>query len=171
MHVVVKIIVVGKSVHCLILRTNILMAFTKASGCMTLPRDITMLSVILKVQVKYEVWPSHFVLTFLLSEFDCNDRIKPKDCVVEKYLVGQKDAPGGTCPRGTHKFGEHCCCMDGCCWADCSWGYQGSSPPDSCLSAIPNARWVKNPKKNGYIAVRNRPWSPQQTSSKLVEKN
>merc|ERR1711982_320688 len=57
----------------------------------------------------------HAVSHFEGSEFDCNGRIKPKDCVVEKYLVGQKDAPGGTCPRGTHQFGEHCCCMDGCC--------------------------------------------------------
>ena len=86
------------------------MDFTKASGCMTLARDITMLSVIMKAQVKYvsTYEYQYHILTFFYSVLDCNDKIKPKDCVVETYLVGTNDAPGGTCPRGTHKWnGQH----------------------------------------------------------------
>lgn len=84
---------------------------------------------------------------------DCHGKIKPKSCLVETYLDGPKDV-GGSCPSPTHLFKnteDHCCCENGCCWSDCN----KKTPPKSCLNGVPNSRWVKNPKKDGFIAVRN----------------
>ena len=84
------------------------------------------------------------------SVLDCNDKIKPKECVVETFLVGQKDVDGN-CPSPTHKYGDHCCCENGCCWGNC----RKDNPPQSCLTGVPGSKWIKDNEKGYYVAVRN----------------
>ena len=84
------------------------------------------------------------------SIFDCNDKIKPMECVVQTFLVGQKDV-GGNCPSPTHKYNDQCCCENGCCWGNC----RKDNPPQSCLDGVPDSRWIKDNEKGYYVAVRN----------------
>ena len=84
------------------------------------------------------------------SVLDCNDKIKPKECVVEKFLVGPKDF-GGSCPSPAHKYGHSCCCEAACCWGNC----RKDNPPQSCLDGVPNSQWVYNTEKLRYQVVRN----------------
>ena len=86
----------------------------------------------------------------------CNGKIKPKSCLVETYLDGPKDV-GFSCPSPTYPYNDHCCCENGCCWKDC----KKKTPPQSCLNGVPNSQWVKNPKKDNWIAVRNKKGSNQ----------
>ena len=82
---------------------------------------------------------------------DCSGVLKPKSCVVETLLIGPKDV-GGNCPSPSYKWRNNCCCANGCCWKDCD----KKTPPQSCLNGVPNSQWVKNPKKDNWIAVRNK---------------
>ena len=81
---------------------------------------------------------------------DCGGKIKPKECVVETFLVGQKDVDGN-CPSPTHKYRDHCCCEGGCCWNQCP----KDKANQSCLQGVPSSQWVFNTEKLWYQAVRN----------------
>ena len=90
------------------------------------------------------------IILFYDSALDCSGALKPKGCIVETFLDGPKNV-GGSCPSPTHKYRNHCCCESGCCWEGCN----KKTPPQSCLNGVPNSQWVKNPKKDNFIAVRN----------------
>ena len=94
--------------------------------------------------------PGHFN-----SVSDCNEKIKPKVCLVETFLDGPKEV-GGTCPSTSHKYRNHCCCESGCCWEGC----KKKTPPRTCLNGVQNSQWVVNTTwfngdKLFYQAVRN----------------
>ena len=90
------------------------------------------------------------MILFYDPALDCSGELKPKGCIVETFLDGPKEV-GGSCPKPTHKYNTHCCCENGCCWEGCN----KKTPPKSCLDGVPNSQWVKNPKKDNFIAVRN----------------
>ena len=69
---------------------------------------------------------------------------------LETFLDGPKEV-GGSCPKSSYKYNNHCCCDFGCCWEICN----KETPPQSCLDGVPNSQWVFNKDKAIYQAVRN----------------
>ena len=71
--------------------------------------------------------------------------------ITEKNLAHPSDV-GGSCPSPSylyhHEGTEYCCCENGCCWNDCSH----NSPPQTCLSGVPGAKWVYNSTTSRYRA-------------------
>ena len=62
--------------------------------------------------------------------------------VLEMALRGPENN-GGICPYQSYVWQDpvsnyqYCYCGSNCCWDKCNW----SSPSESCLSGIPNAKW------------------------------
>ena len=62
-------------------------------------------------------------------------------------ISGPSDV-GGTCPSGTYKYFQACCCGHGCCWDVC----RDANPPDSCIAQVEGAQWIYNSGLGYYQA-------------------
>ena len=55
----------------------------------------------------------------------------------------------GFCPSPSYiSSNKYCCCAAKCCWDRCIL----DQPPDDCLQAVPNAKWVLNCELGYYQA-------------------